>query len=171
MGGTKGNKESRGTFSVALEFTLHTTATCQNLESCPSIVVLSGGTDLFTFWPPGPPERLNEISPMWRGTDGELNLESHSRAAVKSSSVRSARRVVNDLRNAALYRKKGEGKRGRSMAPDCTGTTRIRRPSPCYPCPRRRARWRAVSARPKPTPGDLIEPEQVTWTGARPSKA
>jgi len=30
MCGTRGNKESRGTFSVALEFTLHAITTCQN---------------------------------------------------------------------------------------------------------------------------------------------
>jgi hypothetical protein len=68
MRGTRGSRDPSGTLSVALELTLF----IQQLRPCPLVTdnyteganERSAGTDLFTFWPPGPPDRLKEISPM-----------------------------------------------------------------------------------------------------------
>lgn len=41
-------------------------------------------TDLFTFWPPGPLDRLKDSSPIWRGTVLESRVFSHSLASSTS---------------------------------------------------------------------------------------
>ncbi|KKA23467.1 hypothetical protein T310_2533 [Rasamsonia emersonii CBS 393.64] len=47
---------------------------------------MGSGTDLFTFCPPGPLDRLNDTSQIWRGIDLELSFASHSLASLSSSS-------------------------------------------------------------------------------------
>lgn len=42
------------------------------------------GTDLFTFWPPGPLERLKEMWPRWRGMDWTFKDRSHRLASSRS---------------------------------------------------------------------------------------
>lgn len=42
---------------------------------------------MFTFWPPGPPDRLKEISPIWRGMALLWKVASHSLAAANCPSV------------------------------------------------------------------------------------
>lgn len=42
------------------------------------------GTDLFTFWPPGPLERLKEMWPRWRGMDWVFKERSHRLASSRS---------------------------------------------------------------------------------------
>lgn len=70
------------------------------------------GTDLFTFWPPGPLERLKEISPIRRGMVLELRFFSHSLASSRSESadlvvVEANRRSVGQNESAILgFRKK-----------------------------------------------------------------
>ena len=50
-------------------------------------------TDLFTFWPPGPDERLKVTSPMLWGMVSGSNLASHWRAELRAAASISAPRL------------------------------------------------------------------------------
>jgi hypothetical protein len=88
MDGTRGNKELSGTLRVAFELTLRSSAHAVS-EICPSMTrphEIGCGTDLLTFCPPGPLDRLNDTSQIWRGIDLEWSFVSHSLAALSSAS-------------------------------------------------------------------------------------
>lgn len=62
------------------------------------------GTDLFTFWPPGPLERLKEMWPRWRGMDWAFKERSHRLASSRSEESGDLELKVRNHRSAPAMR-------------------------------------------------------------------